>query len=104
MSRIDEIRERCEKATKGPWEAVTRGNTVKSHAVTVTGYYFSIAGGISKKTGNADFIANARQDIPYLLGEIDRLNGLVGCGCGLCLSHNNMQCPKRAEGGTEDGK
>lgn len=26
MSRFDEIRERCEKATKGPWEALTRAN------------------------------------------------------------------------------
>jgi hypothetical protein len=26
--------------------------------------------------------------------EIERLKSLVGCGCDLCLIHNNMACPK----------
>jgi hypothetical protein len=28
------------------------------------------------------------------VAEIERLKGLVGCGCGICLAHNNMHCPK----------
>jgi len=31
---------------------------------------------------------------PADVAEIERLKGLVGCGCGLCLAHNNMRCPK----------
>lgn len=26
--------------------------------------------------------------------EIERLSELVGCGCGICLAHSNMVCPK----------
>lgn len=26
--------------------------------------------------------------------EIERLEEFSGCGCGLCLAHNNMKCPK----------
>lgn len=34
---------------------------------------------------------------PADVQEIERLNELTGCGCGLCLVHNNMICPKLIE-------
>jgi hypothetical protein len=67
------IRARCDAATPGPWEVVVRGNTVTSHAITVSDKYISIASGISPKTANAKFIAHAREDIPALIGEVERL-------------------------------
>lgn len=72
--RIRDIRERCEAATPGPWRAVWKGNTIKSHRVYADGPEVrNIACGISPKTENAEFIANARKDIPALLDELDRL-------------------------------
>ena len=72
-TRLDAIRARCEAATPGEWTAVWRGNTVKSHAVITKIFGQSITGGISPRTGNAEFIAHARTDVPDLLAEIERL-------------------------------
>ena len=33
-------------------------------------------------------------ELDHYKQEIERLKGLVGCGCGICLAHNNMRCPK----------
>lgn len=72
-TRIQRDREICEKATPGLWEVVERGNTVKSHAITVAGKYISVASGISPRTGNAAFIALSRTELPAALNEIVRL-------------------------------
>ena len=49
--RLEEIRSRAEAATPGPWEI-----------------------GVTYNHGrNATFIAHAREDIPYLLAEVERL-------------------------------
>lgn len=69
---IREIEEREKAATPGPWRAVWTGNTVKSHRVYAE-WTGNIACGISPKTGNADFIAHAREDVPRLLDEVKRL-------------------------------
>lgn len=63
--RINAIKARCEAATK----------EVESHKAEDMTYRYA-------------------GDITFLLTELDRLNGLIGCGCGICLAHNNMQCPK----------
>jgi predicted RNase H-like nuclease (RuvC/YqgF family) len=34
---------------------------------------------------------------PADVAEIARLSKWHGCGCGICLAHNNMICPKLAE-------
>lgn len=73
--RMKEIRERCERATPGPWEIETYSNYV--------GYsiYGSMVGCLAERWyaeslsekenvemhGNAEFISHARQDIPWLL-------------------------------------
>lgn len=77
--RIEAIRERTEKATEGPWYAGTeyeqsrRGNFVASkengHIVVAEQDYTDCV----LETEDAEFIANAREDIPYLLSEIERL-------------------------------
>ena len=62
--RITEIRQRCENATEGPWK---------------NGYYGSVStllGNIlcrAERHNDSIFIAYAREDIPFLLSEIDRL-------------------------------
>ncbi|OAJ75224.1 hypothetical protein AYJ08_00300 [Brevibacillus sp. SKDU10] len=61
---LQEIRERVEKATSGPWKERARN-----------GDFIHIAKGlvIGGNQNDVDFITNARQDIPNLLSEIDRL-------------------------------
>jgi hypothetical protein len=52
---LDAIRKRCEKASPGPWYVVN----------------------IDKSKPNAEFMAHAREDIPKLLEEIERLRGAL---------------------------
>lgn len=71
------IRQRCEKATSGPWVSFIEGC---GHS---GGSNFIMTGNSNKRgedielTGvtnsDQDFIAHARQDIPRLLAEIERL-------------------------------
>jgi hypothetical protein len=69
---IREIEEREKAATLGPWRAVWTGDTVKSHRVYAE-WTGNIACGISPKTGNAEFIAHAREDVPRLTNEVRQL-------------------------------
>jgi len=76
QKRIDEIRARCEAATPGEWHDL-------DDWLVYTGDYIEGAGISNEqvvcttKDGAAEFIAHARQDIPELLDEIDRLSGEV---------------------------
>lgn len=75
------IKERCEKTTAGPWTSYFEG---RDH---VSGSNFIMTGEganrgddielIGAKIEDQDFIAHARQDIPKLLGEIERLKMLI---------------------------
>jgi hypothetical protein len=75
--QLKAIRQRCNAATPGPWLSMIEG---RDHT---SGNSF-IQTGRDKRRGNdielfgatdadQDFIAHARQDIPTLLEEIDRL-------------------------------
>jgi hypothetical protein len=84
-TEIENIRARCEAARSGPWTAIIEGRDQTS------GSSFIMIGEGQKReedlylTGDDkpvsipdyDFIANARQDIPFLLAEIDRLKSLL---------------------------
>lgn len=65
MNRIEEIKARCEAATKGPWIKI---NDQLRHGVTA-----GLIGVIHVYDEDADFIAHSREDIPFLLAELDRL-------------------------------
>ena len=74
---LDEIRERCDSATAGPWQAWVEGRDQTS------GSSFVQTGGddiemLGATMADYEFIANAKQDIPRLLAEIERLRSLVG--------------------------
>jgi hypothetical protein len=87
------IRARAEKATKGPWETeweqiqYERWNRRygEFHAYAMTPMVVAksvddkeaVAKAIEQVEADADFIANARTDIPALLDEVDRLSGQV---------------------------
>lgn len=63
--RINEIRARCEAAAPGPWRKGMSGLITDG---TGRALFFSEAA-----NANAEFIAHAREDIPYLLEKIERL-------------------------------
>lgn len=65
---LDAIRERCEAAPQGPWSnigdwAIIQG-TDPNHG--------NLIGSVNKE--GAEFIAHAREDIPALLAEIERIS------------------------------
>lgn len=69
---IEAIRKRAEKATEGPWGASLDewpGNANLRHWVST--HWDGLACAVSYE--DAEFIAHAREDIPKLLVEIERL-------------------------------
>jgi len=84
-----DIRKRAEAATPGPWEAgrpdmatIVDGVDSKWIYAGAKRQYCAVASGRikgpwSEVIANADFIAHARQDIPYLLDTVDALRGEV---------------------------
>ena len=77
LGDLGEIRQRCNAATIGPWESFVEG---RDH---LGGSNFIRTGGMDDRcadiellggsVADQDFIAHARQDIPRLLDEIERL-------------------------------
>lgn len=91
QNELQAIKERAEKATLGPWKADKCGGGVKTEhpeAQEVSGYWGGSHNGVcnlndgeyienSNDKHDAEFIANARQDIPNLLAEVERLNAII---------------------------
>ena len=77
MTRIEEIRERTAKATKGPWVVRRMNKFGKEYAISeIPGLGFRDNGTTSYDYLNsADhaFIAHCREDVPFLLSEVERL-------------------------------
>ena len=75
MDRIAEIRARLEAATPGPWEAVKWEDYDHMNGYVET---WDVEGPDHDGDGNgqqdAEFIAHARDDVPFLLAEIERLS------------------------------
>lgn len=80
-SKLNEIKDRCNKASPGPWKAWIEGRDSESGTT-----FIMIGEGQDRRedielpgvaNDDIDFIANARQDIPLLLQEIDRLKSLL---------------------------
>ncbi|WP_259406038.1 hypothetical protein [Shouchella clausii] len=65
-----EIRERCDKATEGPWKIGRQSPNGLNNVGTTRGLLTAQ----TTDEKNAEFIAHAREDVPLLLAEINRLN------------------------------
>lgn len=69
---LAEIRERAEKATKGPWVQFTdKGHPISVMPAMRPGDICQF--GPDSRNENVDFIAHSISDIPFLLAEIERL-------------------------------
>lgn len=83
MTRLQEIKERCEKATPGPWTGPRYANDsiyAKHHhgterAVAKTFLQTCCAGNDEVSFPyweNAEFIAHSREDIPWLVSQLEK--------------------------------
>ena len=80
--RLREIKERCERATPGPWwvdgdpgyAERSRASLGKIDGVLIWGPPGETVGG---EAANAQFVAHAREDVPLLVAEIERCWSLL---------------------------
>jgi hypothetical protein len=97
MIDVKAILARAEAATKGPWTAMPKPEpSFDDHgwrAVAVAGHQFTVAipservldlQGVKRHEANAAFIAAAREDVPALVAEVERLRGLLRRDCDEC--------------------
>ena len=87
--RLQEIKQRAEKATPGPWKVYqdaisTRIGTEFMHPqlngpvpVITDAYHVGGAISIYIDAADAEFIAHAREDVPALVVEIERLQNTI---------------------------
>ena len=70
------IKERCDKATPGPWISFIEGrdHTSGSSFIRTSNEDIELIGATDK---DLDFIASCRQDVPRLTEEIERLKQLL---------------------------
>ena len=72
---MDAIRQRCIMATPGPWKSYVEGRDHDSGSsfIMTSGEDIELIGA---SVADQDFIAHARQDVPQLLAEIQRLKAM----------------------------
>ncbi|RST44616.1 hypothetical protein [Variovorax sp. DXTD-1] len=74
--RIAAIAARTDAATSGPWKAMLEGRDHSSGSSCIV----TAIGGIDLDGAtdlDIEFMANARQDIPYLIAELRRVTSLL---------------------------
>lgn len=91
QKRLAEIRERVDKATPGPWydSRTNKSIQVTKDSPAFKRGNFSICRYPTRTNdsllthdewgANAEMLAASRTDIPFLLGEIDRLKATTSC-------------------------
>lgn len=73
--QLEMIRKRAEKATSGPWH---KGEYWTGETSVIGAPEFPINVCITLMEKDADFIAHAREDVPALIAEVERLGGKIG--------------------------
>lgn len=72
-ARVQEIRARLEAATPGPWQTWPDGTEESVESVSVGRFVCHLNSNMRQFREDAAFIANAREDVPYLLARYDAL-------------------------------
>lgn len=76
--QLQEIRERAEQATPGPWRYQSWEWRIYSPPGTQLSLdWLASVEGSAIPDADGDFIAHAREDIPVLLAEVERLRKLL---------------------------
>ena len=74
--KISAIQARTDATSPGPWKGMIEGRDHSSGSSCIT----TANGGIDldgASDADIDFMANARQDVPYLISELRRLAALI---------------------------
>ena len=71
-AELTQMKERAEKATGGPWEHDVWSNAITNDGGSVD-IISNVDGQISVYDNDAEFIAHAREDVPRLVAEVERL-------------------------------
>ena len=71
--RLDEIRARAEAATPGPWRELDAAYGMIVHDTGPDSAQIVVLADHRFGGPDSTFIAHAREDIPYLLAEVERL-------------------------------
>ena len=76
VSDIQQIELRCAAATAGPWKPFVEGrdHTSGSSFIRTPGDDLELSGATA---ADFDFIAHAREDVPRLLAEVQRLRAVL---------------------------
>jgi hypothetical protein len=88
--RMAEIEARAEKATEGPWAL-----PFDDGAIALPGGRNSLLGldmdgmAVVERRPDAEFIAHAREDVPYLIARARELEAALGELCTWVDSHEN---------------
>lgn len=78
QSKLDEIRERAEKATKGPWTVTLYFDKSREVYDRIWGPAVLSTIKAIERHENKEFIAHSRTDIPALLDMIEELQKKIG--------------------------
>ena len=94
-TRLERIRDRAQAASKGPWtcagEFVMGADGLSLLDGTDGGY-----GGWAYQEADAEFMANARDDIPYLLAEVAGLRAKLAANAAVwtaAIHHVQAELP-----------
>jgi len=74
---LSEMELRCGAATPGPWDSYVVGRDIEAGSdciATADGRFLEVIGGTP---ADQDFIARAREDVPKLVAEIQRLRAEI---------------------------
>jgi hypothetical protein len=74
MDRLEEIRQRTEAATDGPWKRFDTPDYAEILGGKEAGF---LPVALANEVHNADFIAHSREDMEYLLSEVTELTELL---------------------------
>lgn len=90
------VKERCDAATVPPWRAGWL-NRMPAVCVKIGGVDISIC--LGAEVNDAEFIAHAREDVPALIAEIERLTRVEQALRIQCVSPRNARRKHRARMG-----
>lgn len=90
---LERIRERVENATRGPWRATGDGGI--TFPLGNSGSYAPIVSFAEDEAfiveDDAEFAAHAREDVPSLLAEVERLKAVIDKVLALATIHTRCE-------------
>jgi hypothetical protein len=99
-ARLAEIRERCEKATPGPWTREVGGTACIGVPSPPAAWTLLAQVYGTNHAANETFIAAAREDVPWLLAEVTALRERIEAVEALC-EREEKKMPKCGVGDCE---